>query len=573
MGPGWHSLNLTNSSEDCLYANVYVPDGAKGPLPVMVWINAGEFRFGSTNDLESDWPYFANGSVVVVTANVRLGLFGYAALDGLRSRDPSGSTGNYGMQDQRAVLQWVKQSIASFGGDTNKITIFGESSGGSSVAFHMVSKKSKGLFHQAILESPGLTQSKPYTHAVVNTQYAASALTAAGSKGCTWPAETEWIDLTGVITKGYVLANVTKSEALQACASRPDCFLVANEDRSDISKLLGGGKPGMLIYTLTSLYNLTGKEGHNPGVETLMRVPNRDTEVQCLVNAATNDLVALNSNPPYDDTFRTDSCAPTVDGVELIAPLAELSRTAVPTDLPVLAGSNLDEGTEFMYLVPSIRCNASEKDFAEWAIKFYGAELGSKVPPVYQTVEEPTPLCHSTWHRPDPGPGTRSNFWVAAMRSAGDSAILCRARELLKAAQGKGKNSKVWWYYFTHTPNRSINMDDLRYEGAFHGSEVPFVWGDGFELTGNAERRLSESMGCYWRNFAATGDPNEGPSACAEKMALPKWSSLGQGDALQFDVGALKMRPLLKKEQCDTFAGVPPEPAETPLSPGEAIII
>ena len=64
----------------------------------MVYLHAGEFRFGSSNDLENNWPFFANGQVILVTANVRLGLFGFAALDELRTRDPAGSTGNYGSQ-------------------------------------------------------------------------------------------------------------------------------------------------------------------------------------------------------------------------------------------------------------------------------------------------------------------------------------------------------------------------------------------------------------------------------------------------------------------------------------------
>merc|ERR1719478_986467 len=105
-------------------------------------------------------------------------------------------------------------------------------------------------------------------------------------------------------------------------------------------------------------------------------------------------------------------------------------------------------------------------------------------------------------------PSNTSKFWVAAMRSAGDAAILCRTRELLQAAHNQN-TSKVWWYYFTHTPIHSMNMGDLQYEGAFHGAEVPFVWYDSFELTGDGERYLSNAMGCYWINFAATGNPNE----------------------------------------------------------------
>lgn len=181
--PAWNTINVTHASEDCLYANVYAPSvsvrkgSAADPLPVMVYFHAGEFRYGAANDAESAWPYFSNGRVILVTANVRLGLFGFAALDELRSRDPTNSTGNYGMQDQRAVLQWVQRNIGAFGGDPSRVTIFGESSGGSSVGFHLSSEASAGLFSGAILESPGLTQSKTWKAATGNTQMAASALT------------------------------------------------------------------------------------------------------------------------------------------------------------------------------------------------------------------------------------------------------------------------------------------------------------------------------------------------------------------------------------------------------------
>ena len=184
--PGWATLNVTAASEDCLYANVYVPSatktgagGAKDALlPVMVYFHAGEFRFGTSNDAENAWPYFSDGNVVLVTANVRLGMLGFAALDELRSRDASNSTGNYGVQDQRAVLQWVKRSISAFGGDPTRVTIFGESSGGSSVGFHLSSAKSAGLFQRAILESPGLTQSKTWEAASTNTRAVVSELAA-----------------------------------------------------------------------------------------------------------------------------------------------------------------------------------------------------------------------------------------------------------------------------------------------------------------------------------------------------------------------------------------------------------
>merc|ERR1712146_539064 len=95
-------------------------------------------------------------------------------------------------------------------------------------------------------------------------------------------------------------------------------------------------------------------------------------------------------------------------------------------------------------------------------------------------------------------------------------------------------------------------MGDLRYYGAFHGAEVPFVFEDTFELKSPAERRLSKEMGCYWTNFAATGDPNEG--SCIIALHLPRWPAFNGGDALELSVGRLRTRAKLKQDACDLFS-------------------
>lgn len=552
QGRGWNSINVTHSSENCLFVNVYVPDGVSKSLPVMVYLHAGQFVFGSSNDLESNWPYFLNGHTILVTANYRLGFFGFAASETLRSRDPSGSSGNYGMQDQRAVLKWVKQSIASFGGDAQKITIFGESSGGTSVAFHLVSKAAQGLFSQVILQSPGLTQSKSWNDSVKNTQWAVSMLTAAGSEGCTWPPKTQWIHVPGIQAFGNPIVTCHRSEALKQCAMLPNCSTIQFRNDSTTAFLYGGGAPGQLVWSRVSFANMTLRVGHNPGLDVFVRTPNPHTLAQCLMNANAVDLVVLDAPPPHGDTFLTDSIAPTVDGVELIAPIEDQMDASVPSNISMLAGSNLDEGTDFMGLVPMIRCDATPDDFAEWAGKMYGANVGAKVIQSYKTLEQPTPFCSG------PASENTSLGWLAAMRSAGDNAILCPTRRLLKATQ-KQKGSNTWWYYFSHTPISSINVDgDMKYEGAFHGAEVPFVFGNPSELGSDAERILSKAMGCYWTNFAATGNPNEGLSGCFAELSLPKWPVFGQGDALEFGTGILHNRTSLKQAQCELFAALPP---------------
>lgn len=152
-------INVKNKlfigSEDCLTLNVYVPKG-KGPFPVMVWIYGGGFKVGDKSEFGLyAGQNFAKQGVVLVAGNYRLAALGYLALDDLMDEDEDRSTGNYAMQDQVAVLEWVQRNIKAFQGDPNHVTIFGESAGAISVWWHLVSPRSQGLFHAAMSESGG----------------------------------------------------------------------------------------------------------------------------------------------------------------------------------------------------------------------------------------------------------------------------------------------------------------------------------------------------------------------------------------------------------------------------------
>jgi para-nitrobenzyl esterase len=141
--------------EDCLTLNVWSPDPAPAqPLPVMVWIHGGAFLLGSSaQDLYNGAALARQQRVVVVSMNYRLGPLGYLAHSALGKEDPANGTGNYGLLDQRAALRWVRTNIRAFGGDDKNITVFGESAGGMSVASHLVSPGSAGLFERAIVQS------------------------------------------------------------------------------------------------------------------------------------------------------------------------------------------------------------------------------------------------------------------------------------------------------------------------------------------------------------------------------------------------------------------------------------
>ncbi|MEP4682720.1 MAG: carboxylesterase family protein, partial [Rhodopirellula bahusiensis] len=144
-------------SEDCLYLNVWRSTESKTEKrPVMVWIHGGGFTQGSGNQGNGGGDALANRDVILVSINYRLGALGFMTHPDLSAESPDGVSGNYAILDQIAALQWVRDNIASFGGDPDNVTIFGESAGGTSVYLLTATPLSKGLFHRAILQSPWL---------------------------------------------------------------------------------------------------------------------------------------------------------------------------------------------------------------------------------------------------------------------------------------------------------------------------------------------------------------------------------------------------------------------------------
>lgn len=139
-------------SEDCLYLNVWAPAKA-ARLPVLVWIHGGGFFGGTAADPLFDGSNLAKRGAVIVTLNYRLGVFGFFAHPELTAESPDKASGNQGIEDQIAALQWVKKNIAAFGGDPGRVTIVGESAGAESVALLIASPLAKGLFQRAIAES------------------------------------------------------------------------------------------------------------------------------------------------------------------------------------------------------------------------------------------------------------------------------------------------------------------------------------------------------------------------------------------------------------------------------------
>ncbi|MEQ9316570.1 MAG: carboxylesterase family protein [Henriciella sp.] len=152
---------LPSVDEDCLSLNVWVPDGAED-APVFVWIHGGSLVTGTgSQDMYDGAKLARETGLVVVTVNYRLGVLGYLAHPGLSAESPQQISGNYGLKDQVAALQWVERNIRAFGGNPENVTIAGESAGALSVVLLMVSPEARGLFDKAIAQSAYMVSMAP----------------------------------------------------------------------------------------------------------------------------------------------------------------------------------------------------------------------------------------------------------------------------------------------------------------------------------------------------------------------------------------------------------------------------
>jgi para-nitrobenzyl esterase len=149
MGPP-HDEDRWPQGEDCLHLSVTAPAGGGGPRPVMVWFHGGGFSSGAgLLDWYDGGALAAEGEVVVVCVNYRLGALGYLVLDGV-------SEGNLGLFDQMEALRWVRDHIAEYGGDPENVTVFGQSAGALSIRVLLEVPEARGLFHRAVLQSAPL---------------------------------------------------------------------------------------------------------------------------------------------------------------------------------------------------------------------------------------------------------------------------------------------------------------------------------------------------------------------------------------------------------------------------------
>lgn len=492
------------------------PSAPLPKLPVMVYFPAGQFMWGSGNDAENFIaPQTAAGEqVIVVTMNYRLGAAGYLALDELKARDPAGSVGNYGSLDQRAVLKWVRQNIEGFGGDARNTVLWGESAGAAAVTAHLVMPKSWPYFDKAIIESGAFNgwSYKTRSDATANAKVLASNL------NCTY----------------YDNSNSSSSRS----SRRSNAHLLGVEESA-----VGAVETHINVSCLLAV-----------SIEKLS-VMDDDAE------RAGSPKYAM----PFADRIDKSLWAPVIDGVEMVGIPAELLRLGKQAPVPILLGTNRDEGSTFTYnqsghgdgnlpingTLPDMVSMYSENLFSYqqmlpahghrhpskpqsfstglfvnrselecWVRAVFGANASGAVDTIVSLYH---PVCvggpNGTCGSPVPaGPAFNArgitSWWWSLSRLIGDWVLSCPARravKLLLSSSPANRSQQVFVYHFNHTPTFSLNEDSTDLYGAFHGSEVPFVFYDTLELAEKSELALSEAMVQYWVGFAYHGDPNIPP--------------------------------------------------------------
>ena len=408
--------------EDCLYLNVWTAaDSARERRPVMVWIHGGGLTRGSGSARNYDGEELARKGVVLVTINYRLGVFGFLAHPGLTGESSHRSSGNYGFLDQLAALEWVRRNIAAFGGDPQRVTIFGESAGSWSVNLLMATPLAKGLFQRAIGESGG------------------------------------------------------DFEPLQKLSA-------AEQAGAQLARSLGADSPAALRAKSAA------------------------------------DLLAA-PGPFGGATFLGN-----VDGWLLPDDVYALFAAGKQNDVPLLVGSNADEGTAFA--PPAI----SAEVFRQQVSRRFGGRAGAFL--------ELYPAGSAEEARASVAAVTRDQTFGWEMRTW--------AR--LQTRTGK---SKAYLYYFSRVPP---GLAGAVY-GAYHASEIVYVFhnlGLSDRPWEPVDRTLSDALSSYWVNFAATGDPNG--------RDLPQWPPYDERADLVMALGnQIEVRPAPHTPALDFFdAGYPP---------------
>ena len=514
--------------EDCLYLNVYSPANvtAASGLPVLVWLYGGAFVFGdgyefglySATNLIS-----AHQSYIVVTLNYRLAALGFLALDSLRPGSATNSSGNAGVWDQLAALEWVRDNIGAFGGNASRVTLAGESAGAISVCIHLASPYSRGLFSAAVLES-GTCDSDTFF--------------------VPYNASVEWSTL---FARSVGCGGQDRDDMLQCLQRLPLDKLVLpspinTTNQSQQSKTPAGAPTATATTAPLTLFHQ-------------QRLPNTLETVQLLYSHGIplSPLAASNRTitpAPLPVLYPTIPWAPTIDSALLLdTPLASIERGDWAR-VPLVVGTNKDEGSIFISQLYSILPGQLHdplvaSDLPLILYHVFGndsgvvdAVLAAYPIAAYPTVNNLTEVLMRDWFFACP------SRRLAAAASASASAA-ASVQSAAAAAIGPATVA-VWLYEFSYigdwVEDRSL--------GVYHSSELEFVfdnaWPPLVHSFSAGDQRMSDTFGAYWANLVVHSDVNVGERTA---MTWERWTAADKKSA-RLDVPVQAERAL-HAQVCD----------------------
>lgn len=350
--------------EDCLFLNVWTPDiGPDEPLPVMVWIHGGGFEMGSGSSPLYDGTSFARDGIVLVTLNYRMGAFGFLELGGLDA-DRAGS-GNVGLLDQIAALEWVRDHIAAFGGDPGSVTVFGQSAGAMSLSLLLAAPRASGLFHRAIAQSGAAAAARTVTAAQADTE---EFLAAAGLA-----------DLDALLAAEP--ATLLAAHATMAAARVADPEAVIERTGSPLAFLSFRPVADDVVLPSDPLAAIAG--GSAAGVSLVIGTTAEEWK-----------LFAMASPPPTDEAALRRR-------FELVVADADAALATYRDALPGASAAELECAliTDLVFRIPAVRLADAQGEHAEvfqylwrWASPAWGGLIGAshaiELPFVFDLVED-----------------------------------------------------------------------------------------------------------------------------------------------------------------------------------------
>ena len=474
--------------EDCLYLNVYSPANAStsGPLPVLVWLYGGAFVFGDGYEFglySATQLVSTHRSYIVVTLNYRLAALGFLALDSLRANSTHNSSGNLGIWDQLAALQWVQANIAAFGGDPSQVTIVGESAGAMSVCIHMASRLSRGLFSAAVMESGTCDSETFYVPFEANVQW---SVLFANAVGCSGADSAELLDcLQRVPVDKLVLTASVNSSTPPV--PQPRLRLAA-----------------AALPTSAASASYVDLRGLPNTLETVRRLYSHDIPLSSLA-------VSNGSTPPVPlpVLYPTIPWTPTLDGALLLdTPLASI-RSGDWARVPLVIGTNKDEGTLFLSQLYSILPG-----------QLHDPLVDSDLPLIlYHVFNDSSVVDAVLAAYPLSAYPSVNNLTAVILR---DYVFACPSRRVAAAASSANSSGAVWLYEFEYVGDW---VEDASL-GVYHSSELEFVfdnaWPPLVHSFSKRDQRMADAFGAYWANLVVHGDVNEGETV---ERHWPAWTS------------------------------------------------